>query len=81
MTSQEPDDPLDIGFRSGLISGDAMDPWGHRYMINVGALGQSKEPVWAISAGPDGLFQTDILTTGLSASDSLRGDDIGYRIQ
>jgi prepilin-type N-terminal cleavage/methylation domain-containing protein len=76
-----PDDPLDVGFRGGLVSSDPLDPWGHRYMINVAGLGISGEPVWVISAGPNGIWETDVATTGLAASDSLRGDDVGYRVQ
>ncbi|MBN2290508.1 MAG: prepilin-type N-terminal cleavage/methylation domain-containing protein [Candidatus Glassbacteria bacterium] len=79
--AQNPDDPLDVGFRAGLISNDPLDPWGHRYLINVAGLGVTREPVWVISAGPDGILDTYVPNTGLSASDSLRGDDIGFRVQ
>lgn len=79
--AENPDDPLDIGFRGGLISSDQLDPWGKRYMINVAGLGITGEPVWSISAGPDGIFQTYVAGTGVDASDSLQGDDIGYRVQ
>ena len=75
------DDPLAVGFRSNVITSDPLDPWGNRYLCNAKGLGVANEVVWVISAGPDGLFQTEVLTTGLGASSFLRGDDVGYRVQ
>ncbi|MEA2063099.1 MAG: prepilin-type N-terminal cleavage/methylation domain-containing protein [Gemmatimonadota bacterium] len=84
--SDNPIDPNKIGFRSSLMNSDPTDPWGHRYMCNVRSLEVVGEPVWIISAGPDGLFQTDMTqgdpaVTGNGASATLDGDDIGYRVQ
>lgn len=76
-----PDDPTDVGFRAGLISSDPSDPWGNRYLVNVGALGQIGQPVWVISAGPNGVVETVIDVTGTGAASATAGDDIGFRIQ
>jgi prepilin-type N-terminal cleavage/methylation domain-containing protein len=65
------------------------DPWGNRYMINViyldsnvgsqTKLGELKNTVLAISAGPDGLMSTPF-TQPVSQS-AVQGDDIASRIQ
>lgn len=59
------------------------DPWGNAYVMNSGylfytetdAVGATTAPVWIISAGPNGTYETDITHT------SLQGDDIGVRIR
>ncbi len=73
-------------YLSNSISADA---WNNRYMINVGlidttqgtqtALGATKQAVWVISAGANGIIETAYsqdMTTAV-----LGGDDIGVRIQ
>ena len=76
------DDPTIVGFRSGLISSAPLDPWGHAYLINVASLDSlSGNPVWVISAGPNGLMQTDVEATGTDAVTTLGGDDIGFRVK
>lgn len=70
------------------------DPWGNRYVINVEFLSvmptavefggtQEKRAVWALSAGPDGIFDTPYPTTSLQliGSAQLSLQDIGRRIQ
>ncbi len=70
------------------------DPWGTRYVINVEflALGrlaveadgiQEKRAVWALSAGPDAVFDTLYPTTAsqLLGSASASPADISARIQ
>ncbi len=70
------------------------DPWGNRYVINVEHLSvnpgayeaggtQQKRAVWALSAGPDGVFDTlypaaDAQLLGNAAASPL---DISARIQ
>jgi general secretion pathway protein G len=49
------------------------DPWGNLYLVNAGSFGGGA-PVWVLSAGPDGDFQTT------AASQALAGDDVGVRI-
>ena len=79
--------PTLAGFRSGIITSDPVDPWGYRYMCNVAGLGkrigatEALENVWVISAGPNKLFETTVLATGLGATEVLGGDDIGIKIQ
>lgn len=52
------------------------DPWGNAYAINASTLvGGNTSPTWVISAGPDGIFQTN--TTDLTVT----GDDVGIRIK
>ena len=80
VTPGKESDPTLIGFRSSLISSDPLDPWNHRYLVNVGAFG-STGAVWVISAGPDGEFDTFVEQTGLGADSLLGDDDVGYRIQ
>jgi len=76
-----PEDPNSFGFRSGLISADQADPWGHKYLCNVRALGATSEAVWVISAGPNGVMETTVNDTGCQASPTVLGDDIGFRLQ
>lgn len=59
------------------------DPWGNAYVMNSGylfytetdAVGATTAPVWILSAGPNGTFETDITNA------SVQGDDIGARIR
>ena len=81
VSAGKEDDPTVVGFRSGVISSDPLDPWGNSYMVNVAPLGRPGQPVWVISAGPNGLLQTTVSDTGYFAADNLEGDDIGFRIQ
>ncbi len=75
------EDPTAVGFRTGVISSDPFDPWGNAYMVNVAPLGKAGQPVWVISAGPNGLLETTVSDTGYFAAEILTGDDIGFRIQ
>jgi prepilin-type N-terminal cleavage/methylation domain-containing protein len=65
------------------------DPWGNRYMVNVGLIdttqgtqavgGGTKNAVFVISAGPNGAIET-AHTQAITAA-ALAGDDIGIRLQ
>jgi prepilin-type N-terminal cleavage/methylation domain-containing protein len=65
------------------------DPWGNRYVVNIGLIdtspgavmanGQPKLAVWVLSAGPNGTIETPFTQPLLTAT--LGGDDIGTRIQ
>ena len=46
------------------------DPWGHRYAVNIGAMGRG--PIIILSAGPDGVPQTPFAAPGLR----IGGDDV-----
>lgn len=54
------------------------DPWGHPYMINARELGQTTNPTWVLSAGPNGVIET---TVGNGGQTTPQGDDIGFRIR
>lgn len=57
-----------------------LDPWGKPYIIPVSLLVPTTPPysgpIWIFSAGPNGVFDTDIDVSSQSGS-----DDIGVRIQ
>jgi hypothetical protein len=65
------------------------DPWGRRYLVNIGMIdtsagtvtvaGTVKAAVWVLSAGPNGTIETPYTQSVLTAQ--LYGDDIGQRIQ
>ena len=62
------------------------DPWGNRYLVNIGALrtdenGVSPAPnaLWVLSAGPNGIIETPYASPAVSAQ--VAGDDIGTRIE
>jgi len=65
------------------------DPWGNRYMVNIGLIdttqgtqavgGGTKNAVWVISAGPNGVIET--AHTQPMTTAQIGGDDIGIRLQ
>lgn len=65
------------------------DPWGNRYMVNIGLIdvsqgpqglgGATKSAVWVISAGSNGTIDTPYTQNLLTAA--LAPDDIGIRVQ
>ena len=80
-----------VGSLSGYISQAAQpDPWGNRYLVNIGAL-QTSDPgdvdeastepraLWVLSAWPNCLVETPFAAPTVSAV--LGGDDIGARIE
>lgn len=65
------------------------DPWGRRYVVNIGLIdtspgtvtldGRVKSAVWVLSAGANGTIETPFTQSALTGQ--LFGDDIGQRIQ
>jgi prepilin-type N-terminal cleavage/methylation domain-containing protein len=65
------------------------DPWGNRYVVNIGlidtspgvltASGGVKSAVFALSAGPNGMIETPFSQSVTAAA--AGGDDIVFRIQ
>lgn len=65
------------------------DPWGRRYVVNVGLIetspgsvsldGRVRSAVWVLSAGANGTIDTPFSQSVLTGQ--LFGDDIGQRIQ
>jgi len=59
-----------------------VDPWGRPYVINAANFTSSTTPptpVWVLSAGPNGIVETNIATT--AAATVTGGDDIGFRVR
>lgn len=58
------------------------DPWGNQYIINAANF-SGKNPVWVISAGPNGCLDTSVNSQTVNDSPNICGppDDIGVRIQ
>ena len=65
----------EFAWRGPYQSEFGTDPWGKKLVCNVGSLAAgSTTPVYVLSAGPDGILETDVGAL-------LAGDDIGFRIQ
>jgi len=63
-----------------LGSADA-DPWGNAYVINADQF-TTTGPLWIVSAGPDGVVQTDALADLCSDKNNpIPADDICLRIK
>jgi len=70
-------------WKGPYISEIKSDPWGNKYYCNVrGLYGSSNgyEATFVLSAGPDGVINTDVKQL-ISASPTLGGDDIGFRVK
>jgi len=75
--------PLDPAWRGPYATQLPNDPWGRPYVINAQWFVQPPPPalpipVWAMSAGPDGVLNT---TVGAGGQTTPQGDDIGFRIR
>lgn len=78
-----------FGWNGPYLSSELQsDPWGNRYLVNIGMIDTSpgvqtttgpKAAVWVLSAGPNGIVETPF--AGPVTSAALVGDDIGIRIQ
>jgi general secretion pathway protein G len=70
------DDNLCYGARwkGPYIARVSSDPWGNTYLLNANAFAGTN-PVWILSAGPDGVIDTD------AASTTVAGDDVGLRMK
>jgi prepilin-type N-terminal cleavage/methylation domain-containing protein len=78
-----------LGWNGPYLSSELQsDPWGNRYLINIGLIDTSpgvltatgpKAAVWVLSAGPNGIVDTPFSQPVTSAA--LVGDDIGIRVQ
>jgi prepilin-type N-terminal cleavage/methylation domain-containing protein len=80
-----------FGWNGPYLSSElGSDPWGNRYVVNIGlidtspgvqtASGRPKSAVWVLSAGPNGTIETPFVQSTLAANTPV-GDDIGFRIQ
>ncbi|MBL0226243.1 MAG: prepilin-type N-terminal cleavage/methylation domain-containing protein [Geobacteraceae bacterium] len=67
------------GKAQNYFSQDSPDPWDNAYAINAANFATT-DPVWVISAGPNGVLETSAISQTLN--DLLAGgDDIGIRIK
>ena len=63
---------------------DKPDPWGNNYIVNAFSFGVDSDPVWIISAGPNGCLDTTVNSPTLNDTPCIAGqpaDDIGIRIK
>ena len=58
------------------------DPWGYQYIINAANFAGTN-PIWVISAGPNGCLDTSVNSQTINDAPNTCGspDDIGTRIQ
>jgi general secretion pathway protein G len=64
----------DIKWKGPYLSETNPDPWGNAYIVDASSMG-TQNPVWILSAGPNGKIETN------KNSQNLGGDDIGIRLQ
>ena len=69
-----------------VSEGLSPDPWGNRYLVNIGLLKETapagsgnESAVWVLSAGPNGSVETAYRLPARSAS--VGGDDVGERVR
>ena len=69
-----------------VSEGLSPDPWGNRYLVNIGLLEETApagsgdaSAVWVLSAGPNGNVETAYRLPAHSAS--VGGDDVGARVR
>lgn len=67
------------GKASSYLTEDKVDPWGNKYIVNAANF-ETAGPVWVISAGPNGVLDTNATSQSLNNIGS-NGDDIGVRIK
>ena len=89
LRANAPGYPVPAGSAAGwngpyLAHDCPVDPWGNRYMVNVGGAASrggngSPRAVWALSAGPDGVIETPAEQPAEAAR--LHGDDVGARVR
>ncbi len=65
-------------WRGPYLPNDPVDPWGHAYVVSVaGMRGDAGVRGWILSAGPDGVLQTDDGDDAIPAG----SDDVGWRLR
>jgi len=66
------------------LADDNPDPWGNKYIVNAADFAVDANPVWVISAGPNGCLDTSVNSQTLNDGQCVAGqpgDDIGVRIK
>ena len=75
--------PSDVKWAGPYAATLPLDPWGRPYVINAAnfqiqpAAPAAPIPVWILSAGPNGIVETNIA----AATTVTGGDDIGFRVR
>jgi general secretion pathway protein G len=64
-----------LNWKGPYMADVTADPWGNKYYVNAKQFRFPTEPVWLISAGPNGILDTP------ASSQTIAGDDIGILIQ
>lgn len=67
------DQPFARGWGGPYLEDVPVDPWGHRYVSNVGML-RSGTPVVVLSAGPNGRFETPFLASSSQTAAPQAGE-------
>jgi len=62
-------------WKGPYMAGVTPDPWGRKYYVNSKQFPLPTEPVWIISAGPNGTLETP------AGSQTVVGDDVGLLIK
>ena len=70
---------VDLTWQGPYAAQLPVDPWGHPYVVNVKELGQTTYPTWVMSAGPNGVLDTNVGAPGAQTTPAI--DDIGFRIR
>lgn len=64
-----------LNWKGPYMAQVSADPWGNRYVTNADSFAIDGQPVWIISAGPNGQLETPSFST------TSQGDDIGVRMK
>ena len=70
-----PAPPGDTAWKGPYATSFPVDPWARSYVINSANFQSPPNPVWVLSAGPNGVVDT------AAGAATLASDDIGFRIQ
>jgi len=62
-------------WKGPYIAGVSADPWGNAYIINADQFSVAGSPLWILSAGPNGVVDTQ------ANSVTIVGDDVGLRLK
>lgn len=66
------------------LTEDNPDPWGNKFIVNAANFAVDANPVWVVSAGPNGCLDTTVSSQVLNDSPCVAGqpgDDVGIRIK
>lgn len=71
-----------FSWRGPYVEQPSSDPWGAAYLVNAENLRPAQdEAAWVLSAGPDGIVQTDFDQDRTGGTVAPAGDDVLVRIR